>query len=370
MLNQDKLRNYKSITKIRKGNYLLGIVLILTLSVFWHQKAIVPQTDIINSDLPLADTNPRVTTVLAVGDIMLSRNVGAQIDKSRDPNLPFAQVADLLSNADITMGNLECPLSDSAVPIREGLVFRCLTKYAPGLTTAGFDVLSTANNHALDQGIKYLSFTKDYLLSQNILSVGTGQNPEEAWIPAVIERNGIKFAFLAASYASNNDGGKARNDYVARIEDIEILKTQIAKLKTEGHTIIVNMHAGVEYTRHPTPAQINFAHAAIDAGADVVIGEHPHWIQDIEIYKNNPIFYSLGNFIFDQMWSQETRQGLAVKLTFEEKTLKHAELIPIIIENFCCARPGDTEEKHKILETIGQPDEIITFDKLPPDRQK
>ena len=132
------------------------------------------------------------------------------------------------------------------------------------------------------------------------------------------------------------------------------------------------MHAGTEYTRHPNQQQIDFAHTAIDAGADVVIGHHPHWIQDIEVYsplelfpplegegkggakepRKGLIFYSLGNFVFDQMWSQETREGLMVKLEFSGPELKSYELIPIIIDNYCCPRLANEAEKNKILDTL------------------
>ena len=134
--------------------------------------AVAPDREHKNT-LPISKSQDPETTLLAVGDIMLSRNVGNKIDKADDINLPFGKLGGLTKGADITFGNLECPLSDSNIPIREGLVFRCLMKYVPGLVEAGFDVLFTANNHAMDQGIAGLEFTIDYLKSQNILTVGT-----------------------------------------------------------------------------------------------------------------------------------------------------------------------------------------------------
>ena len=122
------------------------------------------------------------------------------------------------------------------------------------------------------------------------------------------------------------------------------------------------MHAGTEYTRKPNQRQIDFARAAIDAGADIVIGHHPHWIQDIEIYQGKPIFYSLGNFVFDQMWSQETREGLIVKIQISNAKVQKAELMPIIIDNYCCPRLADEEEKVKILKKIGIETDIMEFD--------
>lgn len=372
-----------------QGNrFIIPVIALCTLLIlFWHHTALAPSSPLTGEDKGEGESKPQITTLLAVGDILLGRHIGTAIDKANNPNLPFEKTQELLSGADITFGNLECPFSDSNVPIREGIVFRCLTKYVPGLLYAGFDGLSTANNHAFDQGAKQIAFTRDFLLSQNILPVGAGRNQEEAWTPAIINRKNsphlpslikegegeFQVAFLAASYASHNDGGKTRNDFVARIEDLDILKSKISNLKSENYFVIVSMHAGTEYMRHPNQEQINFARAAIDAGADVVIGHHPHWIQPIEIYKNRPIFYSLGNFVFDQSWSQETKEGLAVRLVISDppageagKRLEKAELIPVIIENNCCPRLATGEKKRKILKKINLETDTLNLTNLPP----
>lgn len=312
---------------------------------------------------PSAETqnsNPPITILLAVGDIMLSRNVSAKIEKASDPLLPFKNFQIMLSAADLTFGNLECPLDPGDIRIREGLGFRCLTTDAAGLLASGFDVLSTANNHAFDQGLRDLEFTLDYLRSQNILPIGTRKSTDPTSTAALVVRGGIKFGFLGYSYSAHNDGGKTTDPHIATL-DIEDLKAAAANLRKVADVVVVSMHAGTEYTKTPNQEQIDFAHAAIDAGADVVIGHHPHWIQTIEIYHNKPIFYSLGNFVFDQMWSQETREGLAVELTFEEMKLQTAKLIPIIIEDYCCPRLATDIEKQKILKKINQTEDVIDF---------
>lgn len=344
------------------------LVCSLVLFLFWNHQVIAPTAEP-DWNLPLTEQKPKITTVLAVGDILLSRHVGAQIDKSNNPNLPYALLRDLLNSADITFGNLECPLADSSIPIREGLIFRCLTKYVPGLVNAGFDVLSTANNHAMDQGLDNLEFTIDYLKSQNIVPVGTGEMKEE-----IIERNGILFGFLAYSYSAFNDGKSTTHPQIATLPSLSppfqgggeegVLQSDIANLKSRGaNIVIVSMHAGTEYTRKPNQEQIDFARAAIDSGADIVIGHHPHWIQTIEIYNGKPIFYSLGNFIFDQEWSRETKEGLMVELSFEAHELRSAKLIPVIIQNFCCPRLATEEEKTIILNKINLKTDIINLTK-------
>ena len=362
-------------TKLKVQNFLVLLALLVFVLFFDINIASAPQGSV--------KPKPRIVTLLAVGDIMLSRNVGTKIEQAQNPDLPFKKVADLLRGADITFGNLECPLSDSNIPIRDGLVFRCLTKNFEGVINSGFDVLSTANNHSMDQGIKGLAFTIDYLKSKNILPIGTNKhhcedsdvtsedeaissiNPEDCFANArndnLVERGGTKFGFLAYSYTAFNDGGRSAHPLISTMDHLPKLQSDIASLKSQADIILVSMHAGTEYTRKPNQMQIDFARAAIDAGADVVIGHHPHWIQDIEIYNGKPIFYSLGNFVFDQMWSQETREGLAVRLAISDKRLVRAELIPIIIDNYCCPRLATDEEKTKILKKINLGSAILEF---------
>ena len=160
--------------------------------------------------------------------------------------------------------------------------------------------------------------TRSTLDSLGIAHEGTGDNLDQAWTPAVVAANGIKICFIGASFSSINDGGKVTNNYVARIEDVAHLKSAIKTAKAECDFTVVTMHAGIEYTSTPNQAQITFAHTAIDDGADIVIGAHPHWPQTIEKYKGKYIFYSLGNFIFDQGWSQDTSEGLTLKITISK----------------------------------------------------
>lgn len=352
-----------------RGRSKEGVIVGMVVSFLYFQTALAPE-----AFFPL----PQPITLVAVGDVLLSRHVGTKIDQTQNPDLPFAGLRDMLTQADITFGNLECPLSRNPHPLREGLVFRCLTKYVPGLLNAGFDVLSTANNHAFDQGIDDLEFTVEYLQNQNILPVGTGDDQEPS---VMLERHGTKFGFLAYSYTARNDGGRSTHPQIATME-IQKLESDISRLKALGaDVIVVSMHAGIEYTRKPNQQQIEFARAAIDAGANAVIGHHPHWIQEVEIYppssppaspeakiggekegvKSGVIFYSLGNFVFDQMWSENTREGLMVELKFQDAKLQQAKLIPIIIDNYCCPRLTGKEEKQRILKKINLASDTITF---------
>ena len=324
----------------------------------------------------------RSVTFLAVGDISLSRNVAAVIKKKNDPLYPFRKVEALLRSTDFNFGNLATPFSRSdAITAQTTLVFNAPKANVAGLTAYNFTVLTLANNHAYDQGLEGVLTTRNLLADNNILTTGTGSTLDEAWTPAVHTARGMSVGFIGASYASVNDGGKATNQYVARIEDLQKLQSAIKNLQPKVDFIVATMHAGTEYTATPNPDQIAFAHAAIDAGADMVIGHHPHWVQEKEWYCTGKpstrllpkppttfettrtagcgwIYYSLGNFIFDQSWSEQTKTGLALKSTLRSHTihtpntvLQNAgtptseapftigiEEVPIRIVENCCAQ--------------------------------
>jgi poly-gamma-glutamate synthesis protein (capsule biosynthesis protein) len=320
---------------------------------------------------------------LVVGDIMLSRNVANVIKKASDPLLPFSKMADVFKEVGFSFGNLESPFSGSDYFNPSGtMVFNAPKGNIKGLVEYKFKILSLANNHALDQGPRGLQYTEKYLSDNNIQHIGTGNNLAEAWQPAVVEQNGIKICFVGASYASVNDNGKTTNDNVARVEDTASLKLNIEKSKSLCDFVVVAMHAGTEYTRSPNANQTNFAHAAVDAGADMVIGGHPHWIQTTEKYNGKYIFYSLGNFIFDQDWSQDTKEGLALKIQISKSKIQNQttpgaatlddlqgtrtpakldkiELIPVIIENHSTPRPATADEAKRILDKIGLSESIL-----------
>lgn len=306
----------------------------------------------------------------AVGDIVLSRNVAAKINKAKNPLLPFSKLSSLLQENDFNFANLESPFSgkDTFNP-SPSMVFNAPRPNIKGLVTNKFEILSIANNHALDQGAKGLSFTRTYLAQNDIKAIGAGNNLDQAWKPEVVEANGIKIGFIAASYASINDNGKSVNKLVARIEDLGKLKSAIIAAKKQSDWVVVSMHAGTEYKTKPNASQIKFARAAIDFGADMVIGHHPHWVETIEKYKDKYIFYSLGNFIFDQEWSRETKEGLMLKIELAQAAkdgamrtrLNQIELLPIVIENYSTPRLATDKEAKIILGRIGVKDRIIKF---------
>ena len=310
-------------------------------------------------------------TFLAVGDMMISRGVAKAIDRAGTPLAPFEKMRDVFLSTDFNFGNLECPISGRENVVGKGLMFNMRTKDLEGLKKYNFKVLNFANNHAMDQGLNGLLNTQKVLSENGITYLGTGENLEDAWTPKIYEVNGVKIGFVGACYVSINDGsGAARNNYVARFQDMDRLKKAIEKLKADGADfIITTMHAGVEYTRKPHQPQIDFAKNSIDYGADMVIGAHPHWVQVFEQYKGKYIFYSLGNFIFDQTWSRDTQEGLALKITLDSKksniqgnsktNVQQIELMPVVLENASTPRLGSEAETQQIMKKIGATEKIL-----------
>ena len=192
------------------------------------------------------------------------------------------------------------------------------------------DVVSTANNHARDQGSHGVEFTLDWLGRHHIAAAGTGASAEAAHAGTVIERNGVRFGFLAYTYDQSNGNHSDTDDRVA-VMDIARMRDDVARLAARAEAIIVSMHAGAEYAPKSNAQQTAFARAAIDAGARVVVGHHPHVTQPWERYGEGVIFYSLGNLVFDQFQRVETQRGALADLVFEGPRLARAELVPVEI---------------------------------------
>lgn len=256
--------------------------------------------------------NPE-TTIILTGDIMLGRSVMKTSLMKNDPIYPFKKVADVLKKADIVFGNLENPIVANCEYSDSGFKFCADPKMIQGLNFAGIDILNLANNHTQNYGQEGFLQTMNNLTINNIEYVGVDN--------LVIKRiNGTNFGFLGF-------------DFVTK-EPKDIDYQLISKSKNKVDVLIVMVHWGVEYTSNPTIIQKQIANELVFSGADVVVGNHPHWAQNIDYIDEKPIFYSLGNFVFDQQWSEETKKGLTIKLIYNGKKLSKIESIEIYMENF------------------------------------
>lgn len=273
-------------------------------------------------------------TLIAVGDVMLSRDVARRIEEKKDPDFPFLKVTDYLKSADMTFGNLECPITKGPRVTRDAMKFHAHPGVEKALKQAGFSILSLANNHLPDYGTRGVTDTTARLDAVGIARAGAGKDAEEAEKPALVTKNGIRFAFLAYNDQDvvPKRYGAAKKHPGTNIMDEEKMSKAVQAAKQQADVVIVSMHSGWEYQK-PNRHQASFAKAAIDAGAEIVIGHHPHVVQNIEQYKGKFILYSLGNFVFDQTRSPSVKQGVAVKIAFTKAGARSMQFTPVLIEH-------------------------------------
>jgi poly-gamma-glutamate synthesis protein (capsule biosynthesis protein) len=316
------------------------------------------------------DAAPTVTTATVVGDVMLARRVGARMTAAGDFAAALRPTAARLSSADLTVGNLESTLSRLGAPRQGGDSFGADPRVRRGLRLAGFDVLSLANNHTGDFGSGALIDTVDRVAAARIAPVGAGRNLDRARRPAVVERNGIKFGFLAFNAIGETPAAGRDNPGAARIRmpprtgplneaDLRAMRSAVRRLDASVDVVLVLPHWGGQYTNRPEPAQRRVARALIDAGADLIVGGHPHWVQGVELYRDRLIAHSLGNYVFDMDFSRQTREGVILELTFWGSELKAAEFVPVVIGSDFAPRmvTGRTAEPilRRIWQTSGRP---------------
>ncbi|HWA64368.1 MAG TPA: CapA family protein [Candidatus Paceibacterota bacterium] len=319
--------------------YLLCVVIVIageTGIYFFKYGFTHEETDFEATPPPLA-IHKDETTLLFVGDIMLSRDVGMLMASKNDFTWPFQKSAAVLSSADLTFANLENPVSTGGVKVGSIYSFRADPQALAGLQYAGIDVVSIANNHIWDYGSVAFSDTLDNLASAGIAYVGGGQNAAAAHDGVVEDANGLKVGLLA--YTNLLPAGVAATDMapgaalvISDAQQAQMVQ-DIQKIKLRADFVVVSFHWGDEYQPTHNALQEKLGHLAVDAGADLVIGHHPHVVQDIEQYKGVPIVYSLGNFVFDQNFSFETTHALAVRAVIKDQKLERLDRLPVEISN-------------------------------------
>jgi poly-gamma-glutamate synthesis protein (capsule biosynthesis protein) len=265
---------------------------------------------------------------------------------------PFQQIRPILLEADIAFVNLETPLSDYA---RYSGAFRTPTAFAKALKWAGIDIVSTANNHALDAEGAGLIETLETLSQFDIGAVGTGRNLAEARQPYVINSDGVKIAFFGYSqFVNGGKWGFALPDRSGVVPlDPFIIKEDIQSIRDKVNFIILSFHWGWQNKKYTHSKERIFAHSAIDAGADVILGHHSHVPRGIEVYKGKVIIYSLGNFIFGHnhdYW----KDNYLTRLTLSKDQIEKLEVIPISGKGNDLAQPRvlKGESAHFLLSGI------------------
>ncbi|OGF30661.1 hypothetical protein A2533_00890 [Candidatus Falkowbacteria bacterium RIFOXYD2_FULL_35_9] len=291
-------------------------------------------------------------TLFAVGDIMLSRTVERKMLEKNDFSYCLSQVKKVVESADLAMANLESPLIDGDPILPYTMSFRADPRSAEGLKLAGFDIMSLPNNHLKNFGDEGLLKTFEYLGKNNIEYVGAGVNKSKMINPLIKEVKGIKIAFLSYAYGPTEYSATVNRPGMA-LMDLAQLEQDINSVKDKVDLIIINMHDGIEYVRQPSTHQIDFAHKAIDLGADLIIGHHPHVVQTMEIYKDKYIYYSLGNFVFDQNQSLDVRQGLGIMFHLSRDGVTQVDYHPVIIEDLCQPNFVSGQQADQIIAKLG-----------------
>ena len=264
-------------------------------------------TPTVATPAPTATPSPAPARVLlaAVGDVMLGRSVGARLELD-GVDMAFVAVRDVLAGADVAIANLESPIAVGGAPAPKAYTFRAPPVAAEALARAGIDLVSLANNHALDYGPAALAETRALLAERGIRHVGAGPDRADAHAPASIARGGLTIAFLGYVTVPVESGGFDPRVWAATGDapgvawlDVAAMTAEVADAAREADLVVVMLHFGLEWQPVPSPAQREQARAAIDAGAALVVGSHPHVLQEVEAYGGGLVAYSLGNFVFD-----------------------------------------------------------------------
>ena len=284
----------------------------------------------------------RVTTVAITGDVMLGRRVGDRLAVADDPAAALRPMAARLASADLTIGNLESTLSTAGAPRQGGDSFGASPAVRRGLRLAGFDVLSLANNHAGDYGPRALVQTVDRLRAGGFRPVGAGRDLAAAADPVVVERDGTTFGIVAFDAIGETPAATARSPGALRVRmqprtgpldrgDLDRVLRIVRDLHRRVDVVLVVPHWGTQYTHQTVRDQRVVARALVQAGAGVVAGGHPHWVQGVETVGRGLVAYSLGNFVFDMDFMQQTQEGVVLELTYWGRRLMNARLVPYVI---------------------------------------
>lgn len=271
---------------------------------------------------------------MAVGDINLGRTIGEMI-LNEGIHAPFEYTAHILSSADVTIGNLECAITERGDAEVKSYTFRAPLPAAESLAQAGFDLLSLANNHILDFGVAGLEDTLFHLSQNQLEAVGAGMNDVDAHRAVYREINGLVLAFLA--YADIPPGLYDYTQWQAGTDqpgiawaDLDRIIEEVAQADAKADAVIVMLHFGYEDMPNYVGDQRDLAYALVDAGADLIVGSHPHVLYPIVEYNGAVIAYSLGNFVFDQ--SRDGRNTSAIlEVEFDETGIAAYRTYPILI---------------------------------------
>lgn len=319
-------------------NYLIlgasGLFILIFVAIFSKNFALREPPTTQKNNFSATPTSQEKVSLLLTGDVMLGRSVMEKSLNLGDPFYAFRKVYQKLLSSDIVFINLENPILGDCPKNISGFKFCTSPALAEGLSFSGVDVVNLANNHSRDYGQRGLNETKNFLRDHLVEVTGLGNL-------SILERGGSRFGFLGFDLTSRD------------ISEDDLFLVRESRKKVD--TLVVGVHWGEEYTKNPTVLQRRWARQIIEAGADVIAGHHPHWVQGIGCFSRDlseryidtdriyfekcaqdkkVVYYSLGNFVFDQMWSEETRRGIVVELEFRGGQIKNQKVLKTFIKNW------------------------------------
>jgi poly-gamma-glutamate synthesis protein (capsule biosynthesis protein) len=300
------------------------------------------------------------TTFLFTGVIVPARCVQAAIDTSGDSDYLYDEVREIINQADLAIGTLNATISD--YPPRTGCVPTFVlvggSENADAMQRAGFDMMSVATNHIKNCGLsncgdRAFFDTLDNLRRVGITPIGAGENLQQAMEPVVVEVNGVRYGFVSLGQLEPNTFAAENKPGIAVLNE-DNLRSAISTAREVADVVILMPHWGPEDVPQPNYSQRDLAQLAVEAGVDLVVGNHTHVVQAIQEIDGVMVFYGLGNFVFDQNWARDHQQGVILLVSFQGTEMVDYQLIPTHVDVDGRVHLAGEQEAAEILDRIDE----------------
>ncbi len=301
----------------------------LFVSVFWFYGCSNTSSKTQEENIPHYDT----LRIAFTGDILLDRGVRKVIERRGVDSLFAPEIDSLFANCDMVVANLECPATSIVSPINKRFIFRGEPDWLQALYEHGITHLNLANNHSMDQGRRGLADTESQIRKHGMIPLGYGTTIAESIEPQLLAETPRKVYLITSLRVPSENWSYLDSVPCVSESSIATIESQIDSLKRLDSEcfVIVMLHWGVEHVEVPSHYQVRDAHRLVAAGADCIVGHHPHCLQTVEIYNGIPIYYSIGNFIFDQKKPINTRAAIVTATLTANST--SFEMLQVEIEN-------------------------------------
>ncbi len=273
-----------------------------------------------------------IITVAAVGDLMMSSWI-IDVVAENGVDFPFDSTRHFIAPMDVAIANLEAPLTANGERFEDKkYTFKVPPNFINGIANAGFDVVTMANNHIVDFGCEGILDSFAALEGAGLYHCGAGRNRDEACAPTIVDVHGVRVAFIGFSMTYPDDFWATAVRCGTCYPTEELLFEVIRQAEEQADLTVVSFHWGAEKYTTPRDYQKKFGRLAIDFGADLVLGHHPHVLQGLELYQGKLIAYSLGNYVFAS-YSNTARSSMVVQAQIDQTGLLFAKIIPLNVHN-------------------------------------